>query len=82
MERRSRALFTRTSDLLKGLQTAQGVRVAADLAMFRLDGLGLLICDHFSYRRRDEGKPSVELELSVNPAAQRQDLSPGSSRTG
>lgn len=62
IERGYRVLFTRTSDLVQRLQAARrDLRLPAELA--KLDRFDLLICDDFSYVRRDQGETSVLFEL-------------------
>lgn len=57
-----RVLFTRTSDLVQRLQAARrDLRLPAELA--KLDRFDLLICDDFSYVRRDQAETSVLFEL-------------------
>lgn len=62
IERGYRVLFTRTSDLVQRLQAARrDLRLPAELA--KLDRFDLLICDDFSYVRRDQAETSVLFEL-------------------
>ena len=62
IERGKRVLFTRTSDLVQRLQAARrDLRLPAELA--KLDRFDLLICDDFSYVRRDQAETSVLFEL-------------------
>jgi DNA replication protein DnaC len=57
-----RVLFTRTSDLVQRLQAAKrDLRLPAELK--KLDHFDLLICDDFSYVRRDQAETSVLFEL-------------------
>lgn len=57
-----RVLFTRTSDLVQRLQAAKrDLRLPAE--MNKLDRFDLLICDDFSYVRRDQAETSVLFEL-------------------
>jgi DNA replication protein DnaC len=57
-----RVLFTRTSDLVQRLQAARrDLRLPAE--MTKLDRFDLLICDDFSYVRRDQAETSVLFEL-------------------
>lgn len=57
-----RVLFTRTSDLVQRLQAARrDLRLPAE--MNKLDRFDLLICDDFSYVRRDQAETSVLFEL-------------------
>ncbi|TSE35523.1 Insertion sequence IS5376 putative ATP-binding protein [Tepidimonas charontis] len=56
-------LFTRTGDLVQRLQAARrDLRLPAELAN-KFDRFDLLICDDFSYVRRDQGETSVLFEL-------------------
>ena len=55
-------LFVRTSDLVQRLQAARrDLRLPAELA--RLDRFDLLVCDDFSYVRRDQSETSALFEL-------------------
>ncbi|WP_434735637.1 IS21-like element helper ATPase IstB [Accumulibacter sp.] len=57
-----RVLFTRTSDLVQRLQAARrDLRLPAELT--KLDRFDLLICNDFSYVRRDQAETSVLFEL-------------------
>ena len=57
-----RVLFTRASDLVQRLQAARrDLRLPTELA--KLDRFDLLICDDFSYVRRDQAETSVLFEL-------------------
>ena len=57
-----RVLFARTSDLVQRLQAARrDLRLPAELA--KLDRFDLLICDDFSYVRRDQAETSALFEL-------------------
>lgn len=59
---RYRVLFVRTSDLVQRLQAARrDLRLPAELA--KLDRFDLLVCDDFSYVRRDQSETSVLFEL-------------------
>lgn len=62
IERGYRVLFVRTSDLVQRLQAARrDLRLPAELA--KLDRFDLLVCDDFSYVRRDQSETSVLFEL-------------------
>ena len=62
VERGYRVLFTRTGDLVQRLQAARrDLRLPAELA--KLDRFDLLICDDFSYVRRDQAETSVLFEM-------------------
>jgi len=62
VERGYRVMFTRTGDLVQRLQAARrDLRLPAELA--KLDRFDLLICDDFSYVRRDQAETSVLFEL-------------------
>jgi len=62
IERGYRVLFTRTSDLVQRLQVARR-DLCLPAALAKLDRFDLLICEDFSYVRRDQAETSVLFEL-------------------
>jgi len=62
IERGYRVLFARTGELVQRLQSARrDLRLPVELA--KLDRFDLLVCDDFSYVRRDQAETSVLFEL-------------------
>ena len=66
-----RVLFTRTSDLVQRLQAERrDLRLPAELS--KLDRFDLLICDDYSYVRRDQAENSpLSIASSITPASSR-----------
>ena len=62
VENGRRVLMTRTTDLVKRLQTARR-ELALEQMIARLDRFHLLILDDFAYVRRDQAETSVLFEL-------------------
>jgi DNA replication protein DnaC len=62
VERGSRVLFTRTSDLVQRLQLARR-ELALEAAINRLDRFDLLILDDLAYVSKDQAETSVLFEL-------------------
>ena len=64
VEKEKRVLFTRTTDLVQKLQTAQR-ELSLENMLNRLDRYDLLILDDLAYVRKDHAETSVLFELSV-----------------